>query len=54
MGVIVFGVGLFLVLLPATWLLEKIGIMEVPAQPLHGFAGSAHRTQNPRTGARGA
>ena len=44
MGVIVFGIGMFLVVLPATWLLEKIGIMEVPAQPFHGIAGSSRRS----------
>ena len=32
MGVIVFGIGMFLVVLPATWLLEKAGVMEVPAR----------------------
>lgn len=30
MGVIVFGIGTFLVVLPVTWLLEKLGVMQTP------------------------
>lgn len=50
MGVIVFGIGMFLVVLPVTWLLEKLGIMEVPAPSLREVAGSSHRNS---AGARG-
>lgn len=30
MGVVYFGLVMFLIVLPASWLLEKLGIMEVP------------------------